>query len=54
MERGDTGNFLNLPYYNGTKGLRYALDDEGNAASLESFYSMYDKYSLTEEGNKRN
>ena len=48
VERGDTGNFLNLPYYNGTKGLRYALDDEGNAASLESFYSMYDKYSLTE------
>ena len=24
VERGDTGNFLNLPYYNETKGLRYA------------------------------
>ena len=36
--------FLNLPYYNGTSGLRYALDDNGKAASLESFYSMYDKY----------
>ena len=44
VERGDTGNFLNLPYYNGTSGLRYALDDNGKAASLESFYSMYDKY----------
>ena len=44
VERGDTGNFLNLPYYNGTSGLRYALDDDGKAASLESFYSMYDKY----------
>ena len=44
VERGDTGNFLNLPYYNGTSGLRYALDDNGKAASLELFYSMYDKY----------
>ena len=44
VERGDTGNFINLPYYNGTSGLRYALDDNGKAASLESFYSMYDKY----------
>ncbi len=44
VERGDTGNFLNLPYYNGTNGLRYALDDNGKAASLESFYSMYDQY----------
>ena len=49
VERGDTGNFLNLPYYNGTNGLRYALDDKGQAASLESFYSMYDQYSRTEE-----
>ena len=40
--------FLNLPYYNGTKGLRYALDDKGEAASLESFYSMYDQYACTE------
>ena len=49
VERGDTGNFLNLPYYNGTKGLRYAFDDNGGAATLESFYSMYDQYSRTEE-----
>ena len=48
VERGDTGNFLNLPYYNETKGLRYAIDDQGNAASLESFYSMYDQYACTE------
>ncbi len=48
VERGDTGNFLNLPYYNETKGLRYALDDKGEAASLESFYSMYDQYACTE------
>ena len=47
VERGDTGNFLNLPYYNKMNGLRYALDDNGKAVSLESFYSMYDKYVQT-------
>ena len=44
VERGDTGNFLNLPYYNDTKGLRYAINDEGNSCTLEEFYQLYDKY----------
>ena len=47
VERGDTGNFLNLPYYNNTKGLRYAFDDNGDALTLEQFYIAYDKYSCT-------
>ena len=42
VERGDTGNFLNLPYFNGTKGLRYAINDNGSAATLEEFYKLYD------------
>ena len=42
VERGDTGNFLNLPYFNGTKGLRYAINDNGSASTLEEFYKLYD------------
>ena len=42
VERGDTGNFLNLPYFNGTKGLRYAFNDNGSASTLEEFYKLYD------------
>ena len=49
VERGDTGNFLNLPYYNETKGLRYAISDDGNACSLEEFYKLYDLYSCGQE-----
>jgi hypothetical protein len=45
VERGDTGNFLNLPYYNGTKGLRYAINDTGSSCTLEEFYQLYDLYS---------
>ena len=48
VERGDTGNFLNLPYYNGTKGLRYAINDSGSSCTLEEFYDLYDVYACTE------
>ncbi len=49
VERGDTGNFLNLPYHNQTKGLRYAFNDDGSAASLEEFYKLYETYAQTKE-----
>ena len=48
VERGDTGNFLNLPYYNGTKGLRYAINDSGSSCTLEEFYDLYDVHACTE------
>jgi hypothetical protein len=48
VERGDTGNFLNLPYYNGTKGLRYAINDSGSSCTLEEFYELYGVYACTE------
>jgi hypothetical protein len=50
VERGDTGNFLNLPYYNEMKGLRYAYDDAGNAITLDKFYLLYAEKALTERG----
>ncbi len=46
-DRGDTGNFLNLPYHGGDESMRYAMDDEGNSLSVEEFYQLYDKYVLT-------
>ena len=49
VERGDTGNFLNLPYHGGIRGLRYTFEAGGNAASLESFYSIYDEWAQTKE-----
>jgi len=49
VEKGDTGNFLNLPYHGGVRGLRYTFDESGNAASLESFYSMYDEWAQTKK-----
>lgn len=47
VERGDTGNFLNLPYFGGNDGLRYGIKDDGTSATMEEFYEMYDKYVQT-------
>ena len=49
VERGDTGNFLNLPYHNQMKGLRYAINDTGAGCTLEEFYKLYDVYSCSKE-----
>jgi hypothetical protein len=48
VERGDTGNFLNLPYHKEMQGLRYAIKDDGTAATLQEFYDLYDQYVQTE------
>jgi len=49
LERGDTGNFLNLPYFNHEDGLRYAFKLDGAAATLEEFVEMAEAASITAE-----
>jgi len=41
VDRGDTGNFLNLPYFGGDNGTRYAFNADGSAATLEEFYELW-------------
>ena len=51
-DRGDTGNFLNLPYHGGDDSMRHGFSDDGNASSLNDFFSLYDTYCTTEESLK--
>ena len=51
-DRGDTGNFLNLPYHGGDDSMRHGFSDDGNASSLDDFFSLYDTYCTTEESLK--
>jgi hypothetical protein len=44
VDRGDTGNFLNLPYFAGDATLRYAFNQDGSAASLEQFYALHAQF----------
>lgn len=49
LDRGDVGNFLNLPYYDAENGLRYAFNADGSAATLEEFFTLYDTAAQTKE-----
>ena len=42
--KDDTGNFLNLPYFNCSQTTRYAFLESGEAASIESFFELYERY----------
>ena len=37
VERGDLGSWINMPYFNGVQGLRYAVDETGAAISAKDF-----------------
>ena len=49
LDRGDVGNFLNLPYYNAEEGLRYAIKEDGTSATLDEFFAMVEKNVQTPE-----
>ena len=53
LERGDVGNFLNLPYYDHKEGLRYAFNDNGTSATLEEFIKLYERFKQTPEQMKK-
>ena len=47
LERGDVGNFLNLPYYDAEGGLRYGIKDDGTSATLQEFIELYEAHKQT-------
>ena len=44
--KDDTGNFLNLPYFNYKNSVRYAFKKNGEAATLEIFLIYMTGYYL--------
>ena len=49
LDRGDVGNFLNLPYFNAEEGLRYAIQDDGTSATIQEFFEIYEAHVQTPE-----
>ena len=47
--KDDTGNFLNLPYFNGDNTTRYAFDRMGQAVNLEGFYKLHYENKITSQ-----
>jgi len=48
-DRGDVGNFLNMPYHGGNRTVRYAIGEDGNSLTIENFIKAYNTYVQTEE-----
>lgn len=40
VDRGDTGNFLNMPYFGGAHTTRYAYNDKAESLGLEEFLAF--------------
>ena len=51
LDRGDTGNFLNMPYHSGKNSTRYAYDEKGEAMSPEQFIVYANKNQVTQTNN---
>lgn len=45
-DRGDAGSWISVPYFNGTRGMRYAVDEDGNALSPEAFLLQADSFKV--------
>lgn len=48
-DRGDLGNWLNMPYFNAEGGTRYAVTNDGRGLSIDRFLDLAFKTRLTEE-----
>ena len=53
VDRGDTGNFLNLPYFAGENSTRYAYDNDGLPLTLKDFLDYYDEVVVKVEDFKK-
>lgn len=48
-DRGDLGNWLNMPYFNVDHDSRYSIDKDGRGLSVEKFLAVAEKTRLTAE-----
>jgi hypothetical protein len=49
-ERGDKGNWINMPYFGGLTGMRFAIRTDGEAMDFEEFLAYAEKIKVDEEG----
>ena len=49
VDKGDLGNWLNMPYFGGDKSTRYALDKNGEALPIDKFLDFVQTVRVTPE-----
>ena len=53
LEKGSAGSWINLPYYNSANTERYMIKKDGNKATLEEFFEIYEKNKITAKQLKK-
>lgn len=51
-ERGDTGNFLNLPYFDGDRSVRYGFNEKAESLSVDDFIDFVQTKIISEKDLK--
>lgn len=49
VEQGDCGQWINMPYFGGIRGMRYAVDIDGNGLTPEQFLEYAEEMSVDPE-----
>jgi hypothetical protein len=48
-DRGDLGSWINLPYFGGIRGMRYAINASGDAMTPEEFLDLAEKTAVDDD-----
>lgn len=48
-EKGDLGNWLNMPYYDASRGQRYAISSDGKGLSVEKFLTLAESSRVSQD-----
>ena len=53
LEKGSAGSWINLPYHNVKKTVRYMIKEDGNPATIEEFFEHYERNTVTPQQLKK-
>jgi|TARA_R100000093_G_scaffold32721_1_gene17587 hypothetical protein len=53
LERGSAGSWINLPYHNVKKTVRYMIKEDGSPATIEEFFEHYERNKVTPQQLKK-
>lgn len=53
LEKGSAGSWINLPYHNVKKTVRYMIKEDGSPATIEEFFEHYERNKVTPQQLKK-
>ena len=53
LDKGSAGSWINLPYHDAKKTVRYMIKEDGSPATIEEFFEHYERNKVTPEKLKK-